>query len=90
MNSNFTQNSAITEGGAIEYNSYQPELVNNYFKNNIAVFGNDLVSYTTRIKQLINGTHLKDITELNNIPSGVLIDDHIKVSLSINVCSTYI
>ena len=70
----FTNNVAIEEGGGIIYNTYQPELINNTYGDNIAELGNDVASYATRIKKVSNGT-LVDLNELNDVPSGIVIDE---------------
>jgi hypothetical protein len=80
-NSFFYGNVAEEEGGGIIYNSYQPKMLNNTFQNNTAIFGEDVASYATRIKLVVNGTKLVDFVELNNVPSGIRIDTPIEVAL---------
>jgi hypothetical protein len=69
-NSFFYGNTAKEEGGAIIYNTYQPKILNN-IQNNTAIFGEDVASYATRIKLVVNGTKLVDFVELNDVPSGI-------------------
>jgi hypothetical protein len=80
-NSFFYGNAAEEEGGAIIYNTYQPKILNNTFQNNTAIFGEDVASYATRIKLVVNGTNLVDFVELNDVPSGIKIDSPIEVAL---------
>jgi hypothetical protein len=81
QNSFFFGNTAQKDGGGIIYNTYQPTTLNNTYENNTAVFGEDIASYATRIKLVVNGTTLVDFTELNDIPSGIAIDDSIELAL---------
>lgn len=80
-NSVFTSNTALEKGGAIVYNSYQPVLANNTFKDNKANFGDNLSSYAVRIKKVGQNSNLEDIVHLDNIPSGVVIDTPIELAV---------
>ena len=69
INNTFKGNNATSNGGAITYNSYAPTLSGNIFKNNSAIYGNDVANYPVKIRKY-NGSTLEDITELTNVPSG--------------------
>ena len=50
-NSTFINNTAVEAGGAIAYDLYPPELEDNYFVNNTAVYGPDIASYPYKIRR---------------------------------------
>ena len=77
----FVNNKAQDAGGAIKYNSYEPEMMNNTFTNNSAIYYPNIASYPVRIKMLTNGTHLEDIMGLDNVPSGIEIDNPINLAV---------
>ena len=58
-----------------------PTLVNNTYEGNKALYSKDVESYPVKVKKLVNDTHLEDILVLNNIPSGILIDDPINLAI---------
>ena len=80
-NSRFENNTAQSKGGAIIYNSYVPTLVNNTYEGNKALYSKDVESYPVKVKKLVNDTHLEDILVLNDIPSGIKIDDPINLAI---------
>jgi hypothetical protein len=79
-NSVFINNSATNTGGALSYNSYEPEVMNNIFENNTAIFGNEISSYAAKIMHVKDGV-LTEVSELDNIPSGLTIDDSIQFAV---------
>lgn len=56
-------------------------MINNTYISNTADFGNDISSYATRIKRVVNGTELVDVYEFNDIPSGIVIDQPIELAV---------
>ena len=52
MNSNFKQNQASTQGGAIYYNFVRPSMARNIFMSNTAGYGDKIASYAVRIVQV--------------------------------------
>jgi hypothetical protein len=76
----FINNSATNTGGALSYDSYEPEVMNNIFENNTAIFGNEVSSYAAKIMHMKNGV-LTEVKELENIPSGLTIDDPIQFAI---------
>ena len=54
------------------------------FDGNSAQFGPDIASYAVRIKQVVsnsNGSSLADIVELDDVPSGLVIDSSIELAV---------
>ena len=74
----FDGNIALENGGAINYNSYAPTLINNTFMNNEAIFAPDLASYAVEIKQKVGGQLVK-IEELKGVPSGLVVENPISL-----------
>ena len=81
QNSVFNNNAAQYEGGAIMYNSYAPVLVNNSFANNSALFNNDIANYAVKIRQLDSSGMLSNIVQLNDVPSGLQIENSINLAV---------
>lgn len=65
---NFTDNSAVISGGALQYDLYRPLLKSNKYERNTAEYGPDIASYPIAIK--LKGTDIDQII-LNDIGSGV-------------------
>ena len=66
--SSFKSNKAYEAGGAIYYDVYRPNMINNAFYNNSAVYGNNIASYPIKIKEKDSS---QDQIVLNNIGSGI-------------------
>ena len=77
----FNSNTALYEGGAIMYNSYAPILANNSFANNSALFSNEIDNYAVKIRQLDSSGMLSDIVKLNDVPSGLQIENSINLAV---------
>jgi hypothetical protein len=78
VNSTFENNTALYNGGAIIYDSYEPSLENNTYINNTASFREDIFSYAVKIMQLVDG-ELSELTKFKNIASGTTIEDPIEL-----------
>jgi len=65
----FTNNTSTNDGGAIKYDTYPPTIKNNTFINNKGLYGNNVASYPVRMLQY-EGNKLKELTKLENVPSG--------------------
>lgn len=76
--SNFTGNSASSSGGALQYDLYRPNMINNNFGGNTAEYGPDIASYPIVIK--IKDTDIDQIV-LNDVGSGVEDNFNLKVAL---------
>ena len=63
------------------YNSYAPVLVNNSFANNSALFNNDIANYAVKIRKLDSSGILSDIVQLNDVPSGLKIENSINFAV---------
>ena len=74
----FENNRATEKGGAIAYNLYRSEMVNVTFVNNTAPYGPNIASYP--VKVVLEGTNSSAL-ELNDVASGQLISDEIKLSV---------
>jgi hypothetical protein len=59
-------------------------MINNTFENNTADFRDDLSSYPVKIMYMKGGGPLQELKELNDIPSGLIIDEEITFAV-INV-----
>ena len=68
MDSTFIGNTAVRQGGALNYNYVRPSFRNNLYQNNSALYGPDIASYPVKIK-LVNST--QDEVYLNNVGSGI-------------------
>ena len=68
MNSTFIGNTAIRQGGALNYNYVRPSLSSNSYQNNSALYGPNIASYPVKIK-LVNST--QDEILLDNVGSGI-------------------
>lgn len=77
-NVTFTNNSAVEEGGCIHYNYKRPILVNITQYNNTAQYGPFIASYPVKIR--IEGSSTDQI-KLDNVGSGVRIENTLKLSL---------
>jgi hypothetical protein len=64
----------------LSYDSYEPEVLNNIFENNTAIFENEVSSYAAKI-MIVNDGVLTEIKELDNIPSGLTIDNSIQFAI---------
>eukprot|EP00345_Euplotes_harpa_P019284 CAMPEP_0168341028 /NCGR_PEP_ID=MMETSP0213-20121227/14419_1 /TAXON_ID=151035 /ORGANISM="Euplotes harpa, Strain FSP1.4" /LENGTH=329 /DNA_ID=CAMNT_0008347385 /DNA_START=876 /DNA_END=1865 /DNA_ORIENTATION=- len=64
----FTENVAVSSGGAIKYNVFRPKLTNVVFTLNKAEYGNNIASYPTKIVQA--GSITNKVT-INNVGSGI-------------------
>lgn len=80
-NSYFTNNAAINNGGAINYNSYQPSLVNNVFDNNSAAFRPDMANYPIKLMMVADDGTLVNMTSISNQPSGLAIETPFKIAI---------
>lgn len=90
---NFLSNTAEMEGGAIKWSENKPFIEDdNLFKNNSALYGNDIASYPIRLMvQTFNKTDSKenrslspfttDMVTLQNIVSGVEIPYGLKITI---------
>lgn len=59
FNNSFLNNKAFIEGGAIKWNDEMPILLNNYFSNNSAIYGENIASFPIRIiAKLYNSSDL--------------------------------
>ena len=77
QNNIFINNTALESGGAIKYNSYKPDFINNTFINDTAEFEPDIASYAALVEQLYEDNHFEKIQELDNVPSGITLDQNI-------------
>jgi hypothetical protein len=78
VNSTFENNIALTNGGAIIYDSYEPNLENNTYIDNSASHGQDIFSYAVKVMQVRDG-ELAELTNFRNIASGVTIETPIEL-----------
>jgi len=68
---NFTNNSAIIEGGALKYISKRPTAINiNFYSANSAKYGNNIASYPIRI-HLFNATTVFPYNMMFILPNEV-------------------
>lgn len=77
-NVTFENNIAAKMGGAIYYNLDRPNMTDLSFKNNSALYGNDIASYGVRIA-LHNTTNNK--VSISDVPSGLIYNATIKYDL---------
>ena len=78
MNSTFIGNTAIRQGGAINYNYVRPRLSRNLYQDNSALYGPNIASYPVKIKQA-NSTQ-EDVF-LDNVGSGIIYPQTLHLSL---------
>ena len=76
--STFSNNTAVEQGGAINYDFRRPELSNITFDNNQAPYGPNIASYPVRI---VNSTMINDSMVLTNVASGIAYHETIKMLL---------
>ena len=81
QNSVFTNNVALKIGGAIIYNSYAPSLNNNTFVSNSATYFNDIANYGVKIREVGSSNKLGNTIQLNNVPSGLQIENSIELAV---------
>jgi hypothetical protein len=74
-------NKATESGGAIEYDIYRPEFVNNEFVNNSAIYGPNIASYPVKIK--VKNSN-EDQLILSNIGSGLATELNIGKQIQSN------
>ena len=77
-NSIFSNNIAIKQGGAINYDFRRPELSNLTFSNNEAVYGPNITSYPVRI---VNSVMMNDPIILTNVTSEMTYHETIRMFL---------
>ena len=68
MDSTFIGNTAVRQGGALNYNYARPSLSHNFYQDNSALYGPNIASYPVKIK-LFDST--QDEVYLNNVGSGI-------------------
>ena len=78
MNSTFIGNTAIRQGGALNYNYVRPRLSLNSYQDNLALYGPNIASYPVKIKQA-NSTQ-EDVF-LDNVGSGIIYPQTLHLSL---------
>lgn len=75
-NCTFSNNIAVSQGGAINYSYRRPVLSVNTYENNTAVYGPDIASYPFKITfEDTNSTQM----HLENIGSGIGLDTPLKL-----------
>ena len=77
-NSTFSNNTAVKQGGAINYDFRRPELSNFTFNNNKAAYGSNIASYPVRI---VNSVMMDESIILTNVTSGMTYHETIKMFL---------
>ena len=80
-NSNFISNMAILKGGGINYNSYQPEMINNVFENNSASFRPNMANYAVKLMMMTENGTLVNLTKIDGLPSGLKIESSFKIAI---------
>ena len=78
QNTQFSNNSASIQGGAIYYDLYRPNMSNVIFMNNKAPSGPDISSYP--VKVVLTGTNSSFIN-LTNVASGQTQDINLRFSV---------
>ena len=76
--STFSNNIAVKQGGAINYDFRRPELSNLTFNNNEAAYGPNIASYPVRI---VNSVMVNDPIILTNVTSGMAYHETIRMLL---------
>ena len=64
----FDSNIAISQGGALYYNYKRPQLNQNIYINNQAIYGNDIASYAVKVR--FNASFSDQMT-ITDIASGI-------------------
>ena len=77
-NSTLSNNIALKQGGAINYNFRRPKLSNMIYRNNKAVYGHDIASYPVRI---VKSDMVDESMILRNVASGIAYHETIRMSL---------
>eukprot|EP00347_Sterkiella_histriomuscorum_P003887 403362564 len=84
---NFTNNQALSKGGAIYYDLYSPAgLMNNFFKDNQAQYGQNYASYPYKLK-LIKDQQRRELTTtttdslMGQFVSGQMLNSKIKLGI---------
>ena len=78
LESTFSNNFAVEQGGAIYYNYRRPEMSNITFNNNDASYGSDIGSYPVKI---VNSDMIDDPIVLTNVASGMVYSETLKFLL---------
>ena len=78
-NTQFNNNVASKEGGAIYYDYMFPSTFNVTFLNNSAPYGPDFASYPVRIGRV--SSMKNDNISLNDVASGIVISDQLELAL---------
>ena len=76
--STFLNNTALKQGGAINYNFRRPDLSNNSFNFNEAAYGPIIASYPARI---VNSVAINEPIVLTNVASGIAYHETISMML---------
>jgi hypothetical protein len=74
----FENNAASDKGGAIYYNSYRPEMQQNTFSYNSALYGNNIGSYAVKI---VEYSTTNNKLSIDNVPSGLTYNQKLKFAL---------
>lgn len=78
----FSNNSALSNGGAIYWDSFEPDFINhtNTFISNTAVYGNDTASYPVAL-QILSINKDTFLTKLDEVASGQNIEFEVVIGL---------
>lgn len=71
-------NSAVDQGGAIYYDSFRPDFLNDTFSSNYAVYGPNIASYPVKI--IVQNSSSDDIT-LSNVGSNIVYPEEVVLAL---------
>ena len=74
----FDSNIGISQGGALYYNYKRPQLNQNIYKNNQAIYGKDIASYAVKVRFNESDSDQMSITD---IASGIRYDTNIAFKL---------
>jgi predicted outer membrane repeat protein len=77
-NSLFNFNTARTQGGAIYYDTYRPEMTNVVFASNSARYGKDIASYPIKI---VDATTLSSNITLSDMVSGQTVSTDLRFKI---------
>ena len=80
-NSYFANNIAVQRGGAIIYNSYQPNFVNNVFVNNSASFRPNIANYAVKLMMVTDRGALANLSSISGLPSGLKIETAFSIAV---------
>ena len=72
--SQFASNYAIIKGGAINYENRRPDMINNTYSNNNAVYGSNIASYPVKI---VESSSLNTSTVIDSVSSGVALSSNL-------------